>query len=288
LTGSRNLLLQQEVAQSLAGRSIRLELLPLSLQELRHAGLASGSPWENLWRGGYPRLYAQKWSPDQWLPSYIQDYLERDVRQFAQIGDLGKFQVFLQLCAGRIGQMLNATSLGAEVGVDVKTVQRWLSILEASFVVFLLRPHHANWGKRLVKTPKLYFWDTGLACSLLRIRLASDLDRHWARGGLWENWAIAELAKNRANVGQKPSYWFWRDSSGHEVDLVSEESGRLTALEIKASATVSSPHLQGLKWFRELAGDLVSDSVLIHAGTDHTTRNGISVRGWEDLSELVV
>ena len=288
LTGSQNMALQQGISQSLAGRSVQLELLPLSLSELDTHGLADPDPWKTLWKGGFPRLYNEDWNPTDWLPSYIQNYLERDVRQLAQVGDLGKFQVFLQLCAGRIGQLVNLTALGNEVGVDHKTVARWLSILEASYVVFQLRPHHANFHKRLVKTPKLFFYDVGLACSLLRIRNPADLDSHYLRGGLFENFAILELVKNRLNRGERPSFWFWRDSSGHEIDLLSEEGGKLRQVEIKASATLHSSHFDGLAWFGKLAGESLDASHLVHAGTDAYRRNGAHVHGWKDLANLIV
>lgn len=286
LTGSQNLSLREGVSQSLAGRSIQLELLPFSLEELASHSLTASDPWTALWKGGYPRLHTEGWQPGEWLPSYIQNYLERDVRQLAQIGDLSRFQLFLQLCAGRIGQLLNLSSLGNEVGADHKTIARWISILEASYVVTLLRPHHANFHKRLVKTPKLYFLDTGLACSLLRIRNASDLDTHHMRGNLFENFAITELLKNRLNEGQKPSYWFWRDSSGHEVDLVSEESGRLRAVEIKGSATLHSSHFDGLEWFARLAGDQLESRHLVHAGSERYVRSGVEVIGWPHLATV--
>lgn len=285
LTGSQSMALQQGVSQSLAGRSIQLELLPFSLGELLPNGMAF-DPWGTLWKGGYPRIYDEDWDPTQWLPSYIQNYLERDVRQLAQIGDLGKFQVFLQLCAGRIGQMLNLSGLGNEVGVDHKTIGRWISILEASYVVFLLRPHHANFHKRLVKTPKLFFYDTGLACSLLRIRSVAELESHYLRGGLYENFVLLELMKNRLNRGERPNFWFWRDSGGHEIDLLSEEGGKLHALEIKASSTVHSSQFDGLHWFAKLAGDQLGSMHLVNAGTDSYQRSGVTLHGWKDLATL--
>jgi uncharacterized protein len=250
LTGSRNLLLMQTVGQSLAGRSIQLELLPFSKAELKQAHKLPPNPWEYLWRGSYPRLY-QGAEPLEWLPSYIQNYVERDVRLLTQVGDLGKFQVFLMLCAGRIGQMLNLTSLGNEVGVDRKTIDRWISVLEASYIIFLLRPYHENYHKRLVKTPKLYFWDTGLACSLLRIRSAQDLDTHYLRGGIFENMMIIEEHKDRLNQGERPHFWFWRDSGG-------------------------------LEKFHTISGKKrVQTMRLLYAGTDQYIRKNVQVRGWD-------
>ncbi len=287
LTGSRNLALQQGVSQSLAGRSIQMRLLPLSMAELTSHGIAPPSPWEAIWKGGYPRIHAEGWNPEDWLPSYIENYLERDVRDLAQVGDLSKFRLLLQLLAGRIGQLVNLSQLGNEVGADHKTIQRWISVLEASYIVFLLRPHHENFNKRLVKSPKVFFHDTALACSLLRIRSAGDLDAHYLRGGLFENYAIAELAKNRANLGHFPSHWFWRDSTGNEVDLVSEESGRLRALEIKASATLHSSHFDGMDRYAKLVGERLERRDLVYAGGDSFSRSGTGVHGWKMLSELV-
>ncbi len=288
LTGSQNMALQQGISQSLAGRSTQLELLPFSLGELLENGLAGPDVWSTLWKGGYPRPFQEGWAPEEWLPSYIQNYLERDVRQLSQVGDLGKFRIFVQLCAGRIGQMVNLSGLGNEVGVDHKTISRWLSVLESSYIVFQLRPHHANFHKRLVKTPKLFFYDMGLACSLLRIRSVADLDNHYLRGGLFENFAILELVKNRLNRGERPSYWFWRDSSGHEVDLLSEEGGKICPLEIKASETLHSSHFEGLQWFSKLAQDKIDRSHLVYAGGDSHVRHDVSVHGWKGLADLVV
>jgi predicted AAA+ superfamily ATPase len=287
LTGSRNLALQQGVSQSLAGRSIQLQLLPFSLGELLANGRAEQTPWSALWKGGYPRIHQEGWNPDEWLPSYIENYLERDVRDLAHVGDLSKFRLLLQLLAGRIGQLVNLSQLGNEVGVDHKTISRWVSVLEASYIVFLLRPHRENFKKRLVKTPKIFFYDTGLACSLLRIHSATDLDTHYLRGGLFENYAIVELLKNRTNLGQNPSHWFWRDSTGHEVDLVSEEAGKLRALEIKGSATLHSSHLEGLDWYANLVGERLERRDLVYAGEETFIRSHTHIHGWKKLGELV-
>ena len=283
LTGSHNFLLMQTVGQSLAGRSIQVELLPFSKDELQAAGKLPQSPWEYVWRGSYPRLYDGA-EVSEWLPSYIQNYVERDVRLLTQVGDLGKFQTFLMLCAGRIGQLLNLTSLGNDVGVDHKTIARWISVLEASYLVFLLRPHHENFHKRLVKSPKLYFWDTGLACSLLRIRTPQDIESHYLRGGLFENLAIVEAHKRSLNRGERPQYWFWRDFAGLEVDLLSEDGQNgFSVAEIKSSQTIGSEMFAGLEKFNALTGKKrVSQMRLMHAGEGSHVRKGVEVVGWKD------
>ncbi|MCK9183715.1 MAG: ATP-binding protein [Fibrobacteraceae bacterium] len=279
LTGSRNFSLMQSVSQSLAGRSLQMNLLPFSHEEIKTIKPPPASVWEFLWKGGYPRLYDGA-KAGEWLPSYIENYIERDVRSLAQVGDLGKFQTFLLLCAGRIGQMLNLSQLGNEAGIDHKTAARWISILEASYIVFLLRPYHENFSKRLVKTPKLYFWDTGLACSLLRIRTATDLDVHFARGSLFENLAIVERLKHQINQGERPEAWFFRDSTGLEVDLLENDGhGGLQIYEIKSSQTIHPEMFSGLKKLQAAAGDKITASHLIYTGSESYTRSGIRIHG---------
>ena len=218
LTGSQNILLQSQVSQTLAGRAAYVTVLPFSLGEL---GARKMAPLESLvWRGFYPRLHAQKLTPGEWFPNYIRTYVERDVREIRNIGNLATFQKFLKLCAGRTGQLVNASSLASDCGINYQTALSWISVLEASYIIFQLRPHHANLNKRLIKAPKLYFHETGLACSLLGIRSASELKSHFLWGGLFENFVASELVKAAHHAGREPSVFFWRDKTGHEVDFL--------------------------------------------------------------------
>ena len=286
LTGSQNFSLVQSVSQSLAGRSAMFHLLPLSLNELRAEGYSFDAylPW--LYRGLYPRLYDQDLSPDDWLPDYIQTYLERDVRQITQVQDLTTFQIFLKLCVGRTGQLLNMSSLANEAGVDVKTIKSWISVLEASYVVFLLRPHYRNYGKRLVKTPKLYFYDTGLACSLLGIRSPEQLDSHYLKGELFESFIIAELQKHQYNQGQRPTDYFWRDNTGHEIDFLSEKGGKVTVAEIKSGKTIRPDFFRGLDFYQKIAA-VEAPSYLIYGGDTSQNRSNYTVLSWKDCTQLL-
>ncbi len=286
LTGSQNFSLAQSVSQSLAGRSAIFHLLPLSMRELLDDGYAADDylPW--LYRGFYPRLYDQQLAPNAWLPDYIQNYLERDVRQITQVQDLTTFQIFLKLCAGRTGQLLNMASLANEVGVDVKTIKSWVSVLEASYVVFLLHPHYKNYNKRVVKTPKLYFYDTGLACSLLGINSEEQLSSHYLKGELFESLIIAELQKQQFNQGQRPADYFWRDNTGHEVDFLSERSGGVRIAEIKSGKTIRPDFFRGLDFYKKIATSEVL-SYLVYGGEVSQVRSQHTVLRWQNCGDLL-
>jgi predicted AAA+ superfamily ATPase len=249
ITGSQNFVLSEQIAQSLAGRVGMLTLLPLSMHELE---IDTGDLTSAIFRGGYPSIYQRNMTPTEFFPSYIQTYLERDVRQIKNVEDLGLFQTFIRLCAGRIGQVLNYSSLGQDCGVSHTTVQKWLTILEASYITFTLQPFHTNVSKRLVKNPKLYFYDTGLACSLLGIERAEQLETHYLKGNLYENLIILELLKARLNRGLIPNLYFWRDLSGREVDIVAEWGGSIKAIEIKMGSTLQPNFVKGVNYFCSL------------------------------------
>ena len=254
LTGSQNFLVNQAITQSLAGRVGILTLLPLSLQELANNNLLSEDVHEVIFNGFYPRLYDEKFALEKLYSAYIQTYVERDVRQLVNIGDLSTFQKFIILCAARIGNLLNLSDLATVCGVSVPTAQRWISILEASYIIFRLEPHFQNFNKRLTRLPKIYFYDTGLACNLLRIRSAQDLlmDQHW--GSLFECFIIADFAKQYFNRGSRPPLYFWRDRNGRiEIDCVIDDGGVLTLIEIKASEGITSSFFDGLKAWNMLA-----------------------------------
>jgi len=215
-----------------------------------------------------------------WLPDYLQTYLERDVRSLSNIGDLEAFERFLALCAGRSSQLLNYSGLASDCGISVDTARRWVSVLKTSFIVFLLSPHHRNFNKRVVKSPKLYFHDTGLLCQLLGIRDAGQIVWHPLRGAIFENHVVAEIVKSYLHHRRTPPLFFWRDRTGREIDLLIEESGHLYPVEIKSGHTLSSDMLDGLFWWTKLAGLPSDAATLVYGGSDAFTRKGVSVRPW--------
>jgi uncharacterized protein len=249
LAGSQNFLLMESISQSLAGRTAILKLLPFSRSELRTANLSKQTIDEEIFTGSYPRIYDKDIAATDFYPYYIQTYIERDVRLLKHIGDINKFILFLKMCAGRIGQLLNLSSLANECGIAVSTAQSWLSVLEASYILYLLKPNHNNYSKRLVKTPKLYFYDTGVACSLLNIIQAEQIATHFLRGALFENLVINEFVKKSLNTGQEPQVSFWRDKTGNEVDLIEQIGDKQFGYEIKSGATFSSDYFKGLRYW---------------------------------------
>ncbi len=210
-----------------------------------------------MFAGTYPVFYDRQVAAPDYYPSYIQTYIERDVRSIKNIGDLAAFQRFVRLCAGRTGQLLNLSSLGDELGINYKTVSSWISILEASFIVFLLKPHHKNFNKRVVKQPKLYFFDTGLLCSLLGIESADQLRSHYLRGNIFETFIVAEHIKQRFHAGGRSNAFFWRDNTGHEVDMLIEEGDTFRAVEIKSGETLAPDFFKGLNFFRKISGQVI-------------------------------
>jgi predicted AAA+ superfamily ATPase len=286
LTGSAQFDLMAGITQTLAGRVGRVELLPLSAEELSTAHLAPSDLNLTLFQGGYPALYDRDMSPQDWFANYISTYLERDVRQLIAVRDLGQFQTFVKMCAARTGQLLNLSSLGADCGISAVTAKQWLSVLEASYIVTLLKPHHRNFGKRLVKSPKLYFCDVGLAAWLLGIRDAAALDIHAARGALFETHVISELMKQRLNAGRPADLYFWRDHIGHEVDVLIESAQGLQALEIKSGSTFASDWTDGLKKWQKFAGSNSIAPSLVYGGAASYEREGVHVWGWQDTGKI--
>jgi predicted AAA+ superfamily ATPase len=285
LTGSQNFSLVEGISQSLAGRAAVAHLLPLSIEELISDNETVENPFTFIQKGFYPRVYDKNIPATDWFKSYINTYLERDVRKITNISDLSKFQLFLKLCAGRIGQLLNMSSLASDCGVTHSTINSWISILEASFVVFLLRPHHQNFNKRLVKQPKLYFYDTGLASHLLGLHKSEDLVSHYMRGALFENFVVADLIKQRYNQGRESNLNFWRDNHGHEVDVVISAGENLIPLEIKSSQTISSEQFKSLSYWYELTGKK-NDGYLVYAGNASQERTMGRVMSWKDLYKI--
>lgn len=288
LTGSQQFGLMARIGQSLAGRVGRLELLPFSAAELAAAGRLPADLDTLLWQGGYPPLYDRPLSPSDWFPNYIATYLERDVRQLLQVRDLTLFQRFVRLCAARTGQLLNLSALAADSGISHTTAREWLTVLEASYLVWRLAPYHRNFGKRLVKTPKLYFLDTGLAAALLGIREADTLGIHAQRGALFETWVVSELIKQRFNAGRPPDLYFWRDNTGNEVDVLFESGSRLQPIEIKSGATFVREWLKALHRWQGYAGDETLPGWLIYGGEDSYQREQTEIRSWRSMATCLI
>ena len=284
LAGSQNFLLMQSISQSLAGRTAIMKLLPLSHNEMRNAEILPKTIDKEIFYGGYPRLFDKNIKPADFYPYYIQTYVEKDLRLLKNIDNLGKFILFIKLCAGRIGQLLNLSSLANETGIAVSTAQSWVSVLETSYIVYLLRPDHRNYSKRLIKSPKLYFYDTGLACSLLDIRDESQISTHFLRGGLFENLVINEFIKNSLNKGVEPQLSFWRDSTGNEVDLIDLGSGKQIAYEIKSGATFTTDYFKGLKVWSKLSATGKKDCHAIYRGDKNFETSIGSVIPWQNFS----
>ena len=267
LAGSHNFQLMESINQSLAGRTAILRLLPFSHQEMSDGKILPQSINEEIFTGGYPRIYDKGIAPTDYYPYYIQTYVERDVRQLKNIGDLSRFVRFIKLCAGRVGQLLNMSSLANDCSISVATASSWISVLEASYICYLLTPDWINFSKRLVKTPKLYFYDTGLACSLLDIHSASQLDSHYLRGGLFENMVINDFVKQAWHTNRQADLRFWRDSQGNEVDLLVYDGDVAKAYEIKSGATFSTTFFDGITKWADLSGTPTDRLNVIYGGT---------------------
>ena len=282
LTGSNNFLLQENITQTLAGRIGYLQLLPLSLQELSDNKLLKTDYAQHIFSGGYPEVYARKLNPADWYPSYLSTYIERDVRQLKNIGNLAQLMKLLRLCAGRTGQILNMTSLANDCGVDQKTVAAWLTVLQSSYIIYLLRPYHNNFNKRIIKSPKLYFNDTAVVCSLLGIEKAKQISTHALKGFLFENFIINEHLKQRFNKGRQDNLYYWRDKTGNEIDLLMDDAGKLTIMELKSGETISPDFFKGLNYFASLNKN--TKQYLIYSGQQHQKRtNGVTVLPWKEL-----
>lgn len=284
LTGSQQFGLMSNITQTLAGRVGLIQLLPFSLQELQAVNAPITNLDDVLWRGMYPPIYDRNLAPEKWFANYVMTYIERDVRQVVEVQNLSLFQRFIKMCAARVGQLLNMSSLAIDCGVSYNTIRSWLSVLEAGYVVFLLQPHHQNFGKRLVKTPKLYFYDTGLAAFLLGIRDAEHLSIHSARGALFENFVVSELIKHRYNQGLPSNLYFWRNNTGDEVDVVIEQGEKLLPLEIKSGQTFNADFLTGINKWMKIAGNVALTPQLVYGGSEQMTRNGVEVRSWKQIA----
>jgi predicted AAA+ superfamily ATPase len=281
LTGSNNFLLQQNISQSLAGRIAYLFLLPFTYDEIKH----SFSSDSILLNGMYPPVYNQPVNYELWYQNYIRTYIERDVRQIKNITDLYLFEKFLRLCAGRVGQLLNLSNLSIETGVDSKTISSWIGVLESSFIVYRLQPHYVNFNKRLVKMPKLYFYDTGIVCSLLGIKEPNQLLLNPMRGNIFENFILSELVKSRFNSARSMNLYFWRDNTGNEIDIIFEKNQELIPIEIKSGKTVTEDYFKGIKFWQKIGGN--QKAYVVYDGDIMQTRsNNIQVIPWKNLYQI--
>lgn len=285
LTGSNNFLLQAQVSQSLAGRAGYLSLLPFSYSELVQAKLNDEDVNKHILFGGYPEIWNEKLVAGTWMNSYIQTYVQRDVRLLRNISNLAAFTRFLYLCANYAGQILNRDELAKQTGVDTKTILAWLGLLENSYIIYLLQPWHNNMNKRIVKSPKLYFYDTGLLCHLLGIKSLAGLQKNKAYGAIFENWILTEIKKNNFNAGQNEGMYYFRDNTGNEVDLITEREGEPLAIEIKSAAKVTSNMFRGLNFWQKYQP--MGHSILLHKGiANEELSDRISVVPWTEVVNL--
>jgi predicted AAA+ superfamily ATPase len=287
LTGSQNLSVMASASQSLAGRSAVVHLLPLSRREVAGFPRHPKTLNETLLTGGYPRILDRKLKPSDWLASYVATYLERDVRSISNVGDLAAFQRFAQLSAGRVGQLLNFSSLAADCGVSQPTANAWSSVMEASFISFRLPSYHGNISKRLIKMPKLHFYDSGLACWLLGIRDTAQLDVHPLRGAIFECWVVSEIIKQRFNQGETGGLYFFRDKAGLESDALVQGSRSFKVVEAKAGQTIASDWAGGLWKIAELLAKTKQSvcSVVVHGGMEKQERNGVTYLPWHAIQD---
>lgn len=287
LTGSQNFLMNQAITQSLAGRIGILTLLPLSINELSDSKILTEAN-QLIINGGYPRIYTENISPEDFYPSYIHSYVERDVRQLVNVENLRTFQKFMRLCASRVGQLLNVSDLAMNCGINQKTVENWLSILEASYILYLLTPYNENFNKRVIKTPKLFFYDTGLVCSLLGIKTSNDVSLSPWKGHLFECLIISDFFKQFYNDGKSPQLYFWRDKNGLlEVDCLIKRSLELFPVEIKSTQTSSSELFKGLKKWQELSKAEPKNSYLVYGGEITQERTLANLISWSDSGNLI-
>lgn len=286
ISGSQSFLLNHHISQSLAGRVATFNLLPLSISEMVNHGFNLAGPEKMIYNGFYPRMFDKNIEPADFYPNYLQTYVERDVRLLQNIQDLNLFIRFLKICAGRTGQLVNMNSIATDCGIGANTVKAWLSVLEASYLIFLLMPHHVNFNKRLVKMPKLYFTDTGLACFLLDIHSENQLHTHYMRGPLFENLILSEFLKGRFNRGLRSNLFFWRDNKGIEIDCILEDGAELIPVEMKSGFTFNQEFFRNLSYWNRMGGYAADNGYVIYAGDiTRETGNG-KLLSWKDFNQV--
>lgn len=285
ITGSNHLLLIEKITQSLAGRVGMVELLPLSLGELKQKSNSLNHN-ELLFLGGYPKIHAQKIPAQNWLAQYFKTYVEKDIRQILNVSNLDLFDRFVRLCAGRAGNLLNLQSLANDCGISQSTTQRWLSLLKSTYICFTLAPHFKNFGKRLIKTPKLYFYDTGLLSYLLRVESPEALQTHPFRGAIFENFIVTEMIKNYLNRGQEPPLYFWRDQKGHEVDLVIDTGLQLKPFEIKSAYTFDSSFIKDMNYLNSLGvSTQIPKGTVFYGGDSSFEFQSYDIKSWNTIDQ---
>jgi predicted AAA+ superfamily ATPase len=283
LTGSSNFLLMEKISQTLAGRTAVLHLLPLSFAELAPGPESYESM---IFKGQYPRIYDRGIAPTDFYPSYIQTYVEKDVRLMKNIGDINAFIQFTRLCAGRIGQLLNYASLASDAGISPNTAKAWLSILESSYILYRLQPYHRNFNKRLVKSPKLYFYDTGVACSLLGIHEENQINLHYMKGALFENLIINEFIKRNFHRGENRQPFFWEDHHRKEIDCLLVDGEKITPVEIKSGKTMSSSYFDNLQYWRQLATIPEDQGYVVYGGEQSMQTRAGTFISWRQLERI--
>lgn len=286
ITGSQNILLMQSVSQTLAGRVALFTLLPFSISELENTGFEEKDYEDYLVKSFFPRIYDQNLEVKSWLQDYTNTYIERDVRQITAVKDLSLFSGFLHLCAGHTGQIINFSTFSNNLGVDVKTVKAWMSVLETSFIIYLQQPYYKNFNKRIIKSPRLFFYDTGLACNLLGINTKNELFSHYLRGGLFESFIISELHKYIFNHKLNGKIYFFRDSNGNEIDAIVELAGQIKAIEIKSGKTIIPEFFKSFRYFDKLFSELNTTNFLVYGGEDFQKRTAATVVGWNRLQRI--
>ena len=283
LSGSQNFHLMQNITQSLAGRVALFKLLPFDISEMQDANWLNDDYAINLQKGFYPAIYDRDIPSKAFYSNYLQTYVERDLSELIQVKDLKQFRNFISLCAARVGQLLNLNSLANECGISQPTAKSWLSVLETSYIVYQLQPYHANMNKRITKSSKLYFYDTGLLCFLLKIKDAAHLKTSPYKGSLFENYVINEYLKQNYHQNLLRDYWFWRDAVGHEVDLIWQDTEKLNVVEIKASQTIMPSMFKGLNYFEKLVPELIESKTLVHTGLFNQNRTAGKVLSWKGV-----
>lgn len=283
LSGSQNFQLLQNITQSLAGRVALFKMMPFDFSELKSAGLLDPDFTVNLQKGFYPAIYDRNIPSKMFYSNYIQTYVERDLTEIIHVRDLKLFRNFISLCAGRAGNVINLNSLANECGISQPTAKSWLSVLESSFIVFQLQPYFSNMNKRVTKSSKLYFYDSGLLCHLLKMNDAGSIQLSAHKGSIFENMIVAEYVKSNYHLNLLREFWFWRDSAGHEIDLLWQDDERLNLIEIKATQTIMGDLFKGMSYFENLAPQLVKSKSLVYAGLENQQRTNQNVVSWYNL-----
>jgi predicted AAA+ superfamily ATPase len=288
LTGSQHFLIYEKITQTLAGRIALLTLLPLSVSEIKAANLLANNMESQLIKGFYPRLYSQEMDVEKWCSNYISTYVEKDVRQVLKITDVLTFQKFLKLCAARVGNLLNYADLARDCEISPHTAKEWVSVLETSFVIKLLAPYYNNFNKRVVKSPKLYFYDSALVCSLLGIKTAEELYMHPIKGAIFESFVMSEIFKFSFNVGELPQIYFWRDVQGHEIDCIIEKSmGHTIPVEIKAGKTIGSDFFKGLVDWQNITEQTENQSYVVYGGNSYFAHKHGHIFAWDTIATML-